>query len=671
MRWVSSVFAVVVTLCLGCWRAPFAAAEFGPIELVSKSSVEQASAAEEPALSADGRYIAFRATLGGVAGIYRKDLQSGELALVAPSPASAPSISADGRYVSFTTTAKLDPVDDQAASSSDVYVRDMDVPAPPSGKACEATEPCPYELASALDGSSVGLAYASNEGSVAAGRVALSADGREVAFATRAASNLTGPSISSTPAGQVVLRKLDSRETTLVSVERDPVTGAMQPGKPVPGGALLKPASSYPRAGPSLSADGSTVAWLGVHLPAQVPLLAEERATIEAKEDRTEWIYDEPLWRRVADDPLAPTRRIVGGGDSLAPYPQLFEKKERIDNPLEGWVGLTNVGGAVDGAPQLSADGFTVALIGNPDEGADVFVVDMHPGLTRDQAIHRLTHWTPSGESPVDPQLGVNEKGFIPLGGNIWDLAISPDGSHVAFTTARQYFPLSPPVLITPQPAGLGQTEVYQADLDTGTLERVTPGPGRDVSLGTPVEMESNPGVNNQANSPSYSADGRLLAFASGASNLVAGDANEAADVFVVESRPGTPPAGNAISPQPPASIPRPSWRLIASAVSLPNGSVRIRAVVPGAGMLRAVARAQLGDHLVMHRVAAGRGHTGIAGPVSFTLRLSSARRRLARKRGGLYATVRIAFRGPGGKSLHEELQARFRVHRRAGGRGA
>ena len=39
--------------------------------------------------------------------------------------ANAPSISADGRYVSFTTLARLDPDNDPAANSRDVYVADM------------------------------------------------------------------------------------------------------------------------------------------------------------------------------------------------------------------------------------------------------------------------------------------------------------------------------------------------------------------------------------------------------------------------------------------------------------------------------------------------------------------------------------------------------------------
>src|SRR5262249_1829730 len=152
--------------------------------------------------------------------------------------AAAPSISADGRYVSFTTRAALDPVDDTQPNSEDVYVADM------------AVTPPTYELASALDGS----AQAMSGSSTAAPRVALSGDGRKLAF------------LNSADGGQIYLRDLDTDQTTLVSVARDPVTGAMEPGVPVPGGGVM---NAF--AGAALSADGSTVAWVGAHLPAQVP----------------------------------------------------------------------------------------------------------------------------------------------------------------------------------------------------------------------------------------------------------------------------------------------------------------------------------------------------------------------------------------------------------------
>src|SRR6201999_3533669 len=105
---------------------------------------------------------------------------------------------------------------------------------------------------------------------------------------------------------QIYLRDLDAKATTLVSVARDPLSGQMEPGVPVPDGAVMDSANMI---GAAISGDGTTVAWIGAHLPAQVPLLADEEAEI-LEDDAGSRPYDEPLWRRVADGPLAPTRRI-------------------------------------------------------------------------------------------------------------------------------------------------------------------------------------------------------------------------------------------------------------------------------------------------------------------------------------------------------------------------
>ena len=113
------ITAVLGGLVLPLLCAGSAAADLGPIELISKSATEQAGEALAPAISADGRFVAFQGTIDGLRGIFRKDLETGEIATVAagsayeeneasPADASAPSISADGRYISFTTRAPLD-----------------------------------------------------------------------------------------------------------------------------------------------------------------------------------------------------------------------------------------------------------------------------------------------------------------------------------------------------------------------------------------------------------------------------------------------------------------------------------------------------------------------------------------------------------------------------------
>ena len=123
--------AVLAPLCTG--GAPALGDVFGPISLVSQGSVpgasfvQQANSANDVAVSANGRYVAFDGSFAGHSGVFRRDLLSGEVASVAEGDAALPSISADGRYVSFTTTARLDAENDHNAAP-DVYVRDMDRP---------------------------------------------------------------------------------------------------------------------------------------------------------------------------------------------------------------------------------------------------------------------------------------------------------------------------------------------------------------------------------------------------------------------------------------------------------------------------------------------------------------------------------------------------------------
>jgi Tol biopolymer transport system component len=689
---VKALAGIVATSALAAAlvAAQPAAAELGLIDLLSKNAVEQAEEAAAPALSADGRYVAFEAAIGGRKGVFREDLASAALTPVetggayeseAPgADASAPSISADGRYVSFTTKAPLDPLDDTQPQSSDVYVADM------------SSAPPRYELASALDGceptvssTPCGLVYEGSGGSQASGGVALSADGRRIAFVTTAPSDLTSGSGGSTegtptPAGQVLLRDLDSDRTTLVSAVREAGAGAMSdPALPVPGGALIDRTALGGLKGAALSADGSTVAWLGAHLAAQVPLLADEATTISELDANGSFPYDEPLWRRVADGPTAPTRRVVGGGDPLAagcpgttgtlaeaacqgPFPGIAAKNPDL-NSASGWLGV----GGIDGVPRLSTDGRTVALVGNPTEATNVFLVDMAPGLSRRAALRQLTREIPA--DPFNPAAGINVEPFIPFNGHVYDLALSADGRRVAFATARQRFPLAPPNLVGTPPSVVGLVELYLIDLDAETLRRVTHGFGGlgEASLASNGTAGSGAG----ASSPSFDRTGGSIAFASTASNLVEGDGNEAGDVFLVAddlARPGS--ARQSISPRPRSHRPKQRWRLTLRAFSLPSGRVRLVAIVPGPGRLRVRTKASLEPGGGVRDLGGDRARARRSGRLALILGLPRRLRSLAHGREGLYATARVSFRHRGRRSLRDQLQVRFLVHpaKKAGG---
>ncbi|HTA37156.1 MAG TPA: hypothetical protein VK761_10600, partial [Solirubrobacteraceae bacterium] len=503
---------VVAALALAALLPALARADvYGSISLASESMLpgfafnQQADYAHDAAISGNGRYVVFDGSYGGRTGVWRRDLQTGAIEVVAAADeadpaisapdAALPSISEDGRYVSFTTTAPLDPIDD-TNRAPDVYVRDMDLT---PGQPCEpgpgTAEPCAYTLVSAVNGANAGLTYeptgvslASEEtedGSVAAGRSAISDDGREVAFVTTSISNLAGPG---TPGMQVGVRDLDSDRTELVSVADEPATGAPIPGEPVSGtlgasvlGAVFvgtlgeppfndpEPYGAPPIVGASISGDGTTVAWMGVDIAKQTRVLPGESLNAN---------YAEPLWRRIADGPSAPIRRITGGSDPnpqcLASGESALPQQPSASDPCQGPFlgnqennthGLMVEGELADPVPKLTRDGYTVAFIadaplvalgqgfGVSELHSDLYIADMHEGSTRVQALRPLTELASGNQEDVAENSPIE------------DAAISPDGSHVAFTTKRTVFPLGSPAYVTAPQAAPGMLELFSIDL--------------------------------------------------------------------------------------------------------------------------------------------------------------------------------------------------------------
>ncbi|HEX5923235.1 MAG TPA: hypothetical protein VFY45_05350 [Baekduia sp.] len=704
--------ALAMPLAFG---APASADVFGPISLASESALQQAEYARDPVISGDSRFVAFDGSFGGATGVWRRDLGSGTVEQVAGGDAELPSISSDGRYVSFTTTARLTEGDHN--EGPDVYVRDM---ASGSSSACtEGAQQCPFTLASAVDGGEEALSYgasseASRYGSLAAGRTALSSDGRKVAFVTTATSDLLGPrppQAPSTPAMQVAVRDLDTRSTHLVSVlapagsEPRPVS-AQEAGKTI--GAVYAPGQEPPRfevseayggargpLGASISGDGATVAWLGVNVGKQAATLSEESLPA---------VYAEPLWRRIADGPEASTHRVSGGSDPLSPSCAASGETRlagtpSLGDPCQGPFSTASEngnsgtwrGGVGNVVPQLSADGYTVAFLANApliafganfgrtENHSDAYVADMHAGLTRNQALRPLT------------ELASGQSADLATNAPIVDLAISADGAQVAFTTKRTVFPLGVPAYVSAPAAVPGMVELFTADLADETLTRVTGGfeggasehPHEPQPTGVDPYLISGDG----ALSPSFASDGNMLAFSSTADNLVYGDGNtpplghesqlfDGSDAFVV-SRVlfGSSVAQGYISPPPAPPALTPTWRLGASASSRRDGSVLLHVQVPGAGSLRVaargstIARAKAGsrprrgrarESVVTQTVASRSIALRNLGLVSVQLKLAPRYAALARRRGGFSALVSLVFTASAHPALHERLEVTF-----------
>jgi Tol biopolymer transport system component len=708
MRRVATSLALTL-LVAALAGAPAARADFTPSTLISGNANVEADRAADPAISADGRYVAFQGSVAGILGLYRKDLQTGALDIVAAGDAASPSISADGNFVSFTTTA-LHPDTGLGRQCSSVYVRDM-----------SQTGPAAFTLVSALDGTTVGLTYAGSShngcrggGSAASDRTAITADGSEVAFTVVGESNLTtgARGAPTTPGAQVAVRNLRTGTTTLVSQTLASIGGtptavphgaAMTDTSTAGGTANSDPGDSTA----SISADGSTVAWLAINIPSQAPAAAVDAPKGYADE------YDEPLWRRIADGPAAPIRRVLGGDDPVGPCPGGCtgpldlqwdgEQSQAGSNTgpergsliaYQGFQGATagSVSTLDDGTPQLSADGQTVAVLSTaPPIGEDppctqgqcavsnvdtnAFIVNMTPGLNRSQALTRITEW-------ASPNLADNN-----AAGPITSLAISPQGDQIAFVTERTEFPYSPPSLLTPPISTVDATQLYVANLTDQAMEL--------ASLG----FDGQP-ANGVVESPAFSNDGGPIAFASSATNLVYGAESEAqggAEVFTTtEVKPPAPPGIQTIGAPPPAPVVAPLWALSATAHTASDGSLLVTVDIPGPGLLRASATAAMPTVSGPERGATGgrrrrkrhpRARASVArrslartaadaqaeGAVQLTLRPASRYRALIARARGMYATVTVTFAAAGHPTLRQTLPAEFAAppgHRHARRKG-
>lgn len=540
------------------------------------------------AISADGRYVAIQTRARNffadddpdpagkyrAGGVFRFDLATKALEKVADGDlfdeetngflrrgASNPSISADGRYVAFATAESLVPLD--LNDHVDVYVRDMSL---------GVGAPGAYDLVSARDGGEVPASYGSpsvptpgsEPGSDVSRAVAISADGRRVAFRTDVASDLPASAAVDVPAGQIFVRDRGTNTTTLVTAKRDPATGAMTQ---LPAGGAV---------GAALSADGSTVAWTGGNAGEQTRFLGGETP-------EPSFLYY--LWRRVGEGPAAQTRRITGVADPDDPAcpPGSFNNFDQSSTgpcygPLtDQEANRTSISGQL---PALSADGNKVAFltgagprpIAFTGPGLDLFVTRMDSGSSRKAATVELTRDT----------VGTDAATASPLS----SVSMSADGRYLALTTVRTGFVLPALQLLgEPRPVP-GPRELYVVDLLAGTIERAT----RSYAQG-----DINADVLNGA---TLSADGSRVAFASFAANLLFGDANQTTDAFVAERLPEEPPGPPPAPPGAGAESTVEESRGPGIRVRVREGAdgvVRLTVSVPAAGGVKAVAKAAAG----------------------------------------------------------------------------
>lgn len=681
-----TMFGLLVGLLVS---APSAHAIYGPAaggfgaDIVSVDNVsdEQGNApTTDAAISADGRYVVFqtRATNffesdGGVVGahgvesdaeppgtlreggIFRYDRVTGAIALVADGNethtegpekgalifrgAQNPSISADGRYVVFSTAQQL--VSQDTNENVDVYVRDMNVPLTAGRKGSGA-----YTLVSAKDGGEEPATYAprspplpgANPGAEVWPNTSISADGRYVVFrTTELKSNLPDHAAVDTSPGQLFVRDLQAKTTILLS--REPTNVKYSSGDPA--GGVTGPAT--------ISADGTTVAWVATNASTQTRFLPGESP-----------VSDQPyyLWRRW-HEPGAVTRRITGLADpddpACPPGGEVIPTEPTATGPCYGPLSeqessLSSIAGAT---PGLSADGYTVAFLAGAalrpnvtkSNGLDVFLTSMAPGVTRKAGTRELTLGVSSGNPGSTPSID--------------SLALSPDGSTIAFTSLRDSFVLPEPKPVgafRPQPTA---SDLYVIDLTADTLERAVVGnEGGDLNESVSVN-------------PTLTQHGSTVAFASLASNLIFGDANGASDAFTATLQA---PAGTAA---PPEGVNATQGGFSLTATASPelglhvkrgkDGGLVLLVETPGPGTLTARARGTIatksGKKIRKKQVplAHASGAARSEGTTTLTLHLASKYAKDLKPGGKLKALVTVSFTPPApAEALSAEASATF-----------
>ncbi len=285
----------------------------------------------------------------------------------------------------------------------------------------------------------------------------------------------------------------------------------------------------------------------------------------------------------------------------------------------------------VSQVPALSGDGYTVAyLTGSGPRplaftgpGLDLFVTDMHPGLTRKEANVEFTRASASQDAATSS----------PISG----LAMAPDGRHLAITTARTVFSIAALTPLQPSRTVAGTRELYAIDLQDRTIDRVA----RSY-----VGDDINGDVQTAA---TISDGGERIAFTSFAGNLFFGDANQRADAFIatrqqdpeVPPPPACGPAHPELCPPPPDTD---EQRLVVRTEPGRGGRIKVRVQVPAAGGLSVLAKGRAGKPRSSRSLAKGTGRAAAAGWVEIPLKIVERYRRELRERGRMRAIARLDF---------------------------
>ncbi|MBN1321446.1 MAG: PD40 domain-containing protein [Thermoleophilia bacterium] len=545
-------------------------------------------ASESPSISADGRYVAFfsRATdlvpgdTNGRGDVFVRDMRAGTTTLVSVSlsglsaefESAEPSISGDGRYVAFVSSARdLVPGDE---GGRNIYVRDLR--SRTTTKVSLGTGGVP------ADGDS--------------SSPSISTDGLFVAFTSTATNLIAG---DTNDAEDVFLYNRLTRKTTRVSVASDGSQandGGHEPSVMAGGLAVafssaadnLVPGDtnkeqdvfvrdlvtkkttrvSVPRVGqadawseqPSLSPDGRCVAycsWAGNLVRGDTNGTGDifvydrlfrttTRVSLAASgAQSSEMSYQPSISTGGRHVVFSSSANLTGDGPQWAGGVFLRDCLWRTTSRV-CTAASANGGDNESWSPSVSADGRYVGFLSFadnlvPDEGGGIFVRDRQPAMTslvgpgwsddgpsisadgRYAAFSSYSATLVPGDTNGVPDVFVHDRttgttvrvsvdsSGSQANGASGGACISPDGRYVAFQSYASN-------LVPGDTNGLA--DIFVHDRSTGATTRISVD-----SAGVQA--------NGSSSGANICSDGRCVAFGSEASNLVSGDANGVADVFV------------------------------------------------------------------------------------------------------------------------------------------
>ncbi|HUP78051.1 MAG TPA: hypothetical protein VM260_05755, partial [Pirellula sp.] len=451
------------------------------------ASVQSNGTSSQPHISDDGKWVVFRSDASNlVAGdtnnrmdIFVKDLSTGAIARVSTDSASVqgnndssdPDISADGKFVAFTSLA-TNLVAGDTNNSNDIFVKDLT-----TGVTSRVST-----NASSLQGS--GGSFAPS----------ISADGKLVAFHSNA-SDLVASDTNFTT--DVFVKNRTTGATTRVSTSSATAQGNnFSFGANISADGKMVAYYSYANNLAASDNNGSTDVFVKDLTTGLTTLVSTSSASVQGN-------------GHSIDPSLSPDGKFIAfssrannlvAGDSNSTY-DIFVKDLVNGTTSRISTNSASVQSNLESQlPSISADGKVVAfeslasnlVAGDNNSASDVFAKDLNTGNTSSPSLRDFS---------LAVQLSGNDVSL--------DSSISADGNIVAFTSLANNLVASDTN---------GMNDVFVRNLGTGTT----------IMVSTSSTLQQSTGDSMQ---PSITSDGKLVAFASNANNLVAGDNNGSYDI--------------------------------------------------------------------------------------------------------------------------------------------